>query len=373
MSSKRITGCATEEGTQKYKARFSDSVDPGHFRLHDGLWMSSIGMGSYLGESDEATDRLYAEALPTAISLGINVFDSAINYRAQRSERAFGAALETLFASGAYAREELIVSTKGGFLPFDGSYPNDPLAYFKQTYVDTGLLKPEEIAQGCHAMTPSYLENQLTQSLTNLRLETIDTYYLHNPETQLGEIECDEFLRRLSAAFDWLEKKVAEGKIRRYGVATWNAFRVGRDSEEYVSLEELVVLAREAGGPDHHFKVVQLPFNLAMPEAWVLSNQSYGANLVPVLGMAKRLGLTVVGSAALLQAGLLGLFPDALEGYFKNLEKPAQRCLQFARSVPGIATALVGMKNEEHVRENAQAAHVPPLTEQDLILMFQQS
>ncbi len=95
--------------------------------------------------------------------------------------------------------------------------------------------------------------------------------------------------------------------------------------------------------------------------------------MVPFLSVAERLGMTVVGSASLLQARLTGKLPDFLEKYFKNLQKSSQRAIQFARSVPGMTTALVGMKNKAHVVENLETAKEPALTEQELILMFQQS
>lgn len=367
-----MKGFASKEGTAAYKERFPHLAE-GHFRLKNDLWFSSLGIGSYLGEPDAATDQAYEEALQAAVLSGMNVIDSAINYRAQRSERSFGKALGELFRQEKVRREEVIVCTKGGFIPFDGEYPADPPAYLKKTYLQSGILKPEDVAQGCHAMSPSYLEDQLNRSLANLGLETIDIYYLHNPETQLEELEHSAFLDRMRRAFEWLEKKVSEGKIRMYGTATWNGYRVPRESDQQLSIEELVVVARETGGPGHHFKVVQLPFNLGMPEAWILPNQSFGGNLLPFLGVAEKYGMTVVGSASLLQAKLTRPLPETLRRHFKPLEKSSQQALQFARSVPGMTTALVGMKSKAHVEENLETAKVSPLSEQQLLLMFQQA
>ena len=217
----RIQGYATREGTERFKERFAGArhavpLHLGHFRERLGLWFSSIGAGSYLGEPDERTDRLYEESLKEAIRSGVNAVDSAINYRCQRSERNFGRALGELIGAGEIQRDEIILCTKGGFLPFDDRYPVDPSAYFHRTYLDTHILKTEEIVQGCHAMSPRYLEDQLARSLENFGMETIDIYYLHNPETQLAEIGRKEFTGRLQAAFEFMEKKVAEGKIRMF-------------------------------------------------------------------------------------------------------------------------------------------------------------
>lgn len=366
-----IPGNATPQGTASYKEKFKQLE--GHFREKHELWFSSIGIGSYLGESDDATDQMYEEALKEALKSGINVVDSAINYRSQHSERAFGRALRSMIQAGEISREEVILCTKGGFIPFDGDYPKDPVAFFRKTYIETGILGQEDIAQGCHAMTPRYLENQLERSLKNLGVETIDVYYIHNPETQLADIDRPEFMDRLRAAFKWCEAKVAEGKIRMYGIATWNGFRLEPESPDYLSLEEINVIAREIGGPGHHFKFVQLPVNLAMPEAWVGANQSFGANLVPFLNVAERTGIAVVGSSSLLQARLTAKLPEFLQKHFPGLSKDSQRALQFARSLPGMTTSLVGMKRKNHVVENLETAKCRPLTEQELLLIFQET
>ena len=330
-------------------------------------------MGSYLGEPDERTDFLYKEAFKEAVRAGVNVIDSAINYRCQRSERSFGAALQELIQAGEIAREEFIVCTKGGFLPFDGNYPANPAEYFRKTFLETGLLQSSDVAQGCHAMSPKYLEHQLERSLENLGLETLDIYYVHNPETQLVDVDRKEFARRLQAAFELLEKKVREGKIKMYGLATWSGFRASPEDLEHLSLEEIGVLAREVGGANHHFRAVQLPVNLAMSEAWALRNQNYGADKITFLELARKLRIIAIASASLLQGQLTRPLPPEFQRLFPNLKKPSQCSLQFVRSLPGIVTALVGMKTAAHVAENLETAEVEPLTEEQLIQLFQKT
>jgi len=339
--------------------------------LSQNLAFSSLGMGSYLGAEDEAADSLYQAAATKCLLSGVNVLDAAINYRAQRSERCFGAVLKKMIDAGTLKREEVIVCTKGGFLTFDGAQPADPRKYFQEKYIDSGLLDGKEIAQGCHAMTPKFLEDQLNQSLKNLGLETIDIYYIHNPETQLAALDRLEFRERMRAVFKWMEEKAAEGKIRMYGTATWNGYRVAPSEKDYLSLEDLNLLAREEGGKDHNFKVIQLPFNFSMPEGWIFPNQKFGKQDQSAFQVAARLGMTVMASASLLQSRLTALLPDFLNGQFGSLEKPAQCCIQFVRSVPGVTTALVGMKTGAHVDENLETLKVESLSEERLVGLFQ--
>ncbi|HKP71374.1 MAG TPA: aldo/keto reductase, partial [Pyrinomonadaceae bacterium] len=118
-----ITGHATTEGTSRYLERLREAVAVNHFRLEQNLWLSSVGIGSYLGSPDAQTDASYTESVTRAVELGANVIDTAANYRFQRSERAIGTALRQMIESGDFARDEIVVCTKGGYLPFDGRPP----------------------------------------------------------------------------------------------------------------------------------------------------------------------------------------------------------------------------------------------------------
>jgi aryl-alcohol dehydrogenase-like predicted oxidoreductase len=361
---------ATDEGTVRYKNRFKNTLAQEHFREANGLWHSTIGFGSYLGHSDEVTDNKYRDALIGAVALGCNKIDTAINYRFQRSERSIGAALETLFGEDKTSRDELIIATKGGYIPFDDAPPRDIRTYFMETFIKPGIAEPEDIVGGSHCMTPRYIENQLECSLKNLRLQCIDLYYLHNPEEQLRQVSREEFHTRIIAAFELLERKVSEGKIRMYGTATWNGYRQDKDSAGYLSLEEFVNIARDVAGEKHHFKVIQLPYNLAMPEALTLKNQTVDGEVTSVLEAAQRLGVTVIASSTLLQRQLSRDLPDFIGECLPGLETDAQRALQFVRSTPGITTALVGMSSLNHVKENMKVAQIPPAPVEDFIKLF---
>jgi len=349
---------ATTEGTRKYAARLKE-IDADHFREIDGLLLSSIGLGTYLGDADAETDESYRQAIIRAVELGVNVIDTAINYRFQRSERVIGQAFRDLESAGRAAREELVVATKAGYLTFDGNPPPDPRQYFHETLVQTGIVGPRDVVAGSHCMTPRYLEHQIDQSLRNLGVHTIDIFYVHNPETQLAEIERDEFYKRLRVAFGFLETAVKSGKIRRYGLATWNAFRAAPSARDFISIESAVQCARDVAGAEHNFKVVQLPYNLAMTEAYTRPNQKVGDHVVTMLEACRQLGIAVMASASILQRRLSRGLPSSIAGRMPGLHTDAQRAIQFVRSTPGIAVALTGMGQVEHVDENLFVARVP--------------
>ncbi|HEU5195212.1 MAG TPA: aldo/keto reductase, partial [Methylomirabilota bacterium] len=168
-----------------------------HFReIPDGARASTLGLGTYLGREDEVTDGLYRKAAARALERGLNVLDTAVNYRHQRSERALGAAMAAAVKARTVQRDEVIVASKGGYLAFDGEVPADPRAYFVATYVKTGIIQPGDVV-GSHCVTPRYLLDQLDRSRANLGLDTLDIYYVHNPEQQLDEVARPAFLDRM--------------------------------------------------------------------------------------------------------------------------------------------------------------------------------
>jgi aryl-alcohol dehydrogenase-like predicted oxidoreductase len=366
-----MTSCATVEGTTRYRERFKNIASEKHFRRAQGLWFSSIGIGTYLGDADEDSDRRYREAIVRAVELGANVIDTAANYRFQRSERSIGAALDDLSKKD-FTRAELVICTKGGYLPFDGGPPRDVRGYIEENFIKTGIANWGDIAGGAHCMTPRYLANQLDQSLRNLNLSCVDVYYVHNPESQLSSVSPDEFWKRLRAAFEFLEQSVAAGKIGNYGVATWNGFRAEPDTDGYHSLEHMVEIARELAGEDHHLRFIQLPLNLAMPEALFFQNQKLGNEYVSALEAAEAFGITAIASGSILQGQVARGLPEAIRGQLGSLASDAQTGIQFVRSAPGITSALVGMSRIAHVEENLQLAQVDPATAEDLISVFDQ-
>ncbi len=348
-------GFATPEGTRRF-AEDSDRPESS-YRTQSDLTLSTLGLGTYLGDPNEETDRATGNAVVDVLENGVNHIDTAINYRYQRSERSIRRGLE-MWRSRGGKRESVVVSSKGGFIPFDGEKPLDPSAYVMETFVEPGIVPAEEIVNG-HCLHPDYLEHQVQTSRENLGLETLDLYYLHNPETQLSTVGREDLFRKLERAFERMETLVDRGWIRRYGAATWNAFRNSPGDDSYLKLDRLLATARRAGGEDHRFEAIQLPFNLGMHEAYTRATQR-DQSATP-LEVASDHDLAVMVSAPLLQGQLAGGLPEELSSIVEGFDTDAQRALQIARSAPGVTAALVGMKDPEHRRENLAVMDSPPL------------
>jgi aryl-alcohol dehydrogenase-like predicted oxidoreductase len=293
---------------------------------------------------------------------GVNLIDTASNYRCQRSERIVGHTLEAMIAAGGVRRDEVVLCTKGGYVALDGQPPASREQYetwLDDTLVAPGIVHRDDLVRAGHSISPSFLSHQLAQSRTNLRVQSIDLYYLHNPEEQLLGVDRTTFLARLRAAFTLLEERADRGEIGGYGCATWLGFRVGPEHRQHLTLAELVAVAREIAGPTHHFRAVQLPVNLAMPEAARTPTQPLGRKLVSLLEAADALGVAVVASAPLMQGRLASGLPAEVRELFPDCATDAQRALRFTSSLPGVSAVLAGMRRPAHLTENLDAWRAP--------------
>lgn len=358
-----IASRATAAGTARYAARrASRFVDDFARPFPPALRVSSIGLGTYLGACSDEDDERYVAAVHHALASGINLLDTAINYRCQRAERTVGRGLQRAMHDGSIARDEVVVCTKGGYIPLDGTPPPDRdayLAYVEREFYATGLAQPEDVVAGGHCIAPSFLRAQLARSRANLGLDAVDVYYVHNPEQQLDAITPEQLGVRLRAAFAMLEERCAAGEIGTYGCATWNGLRVPPGTRGHLSLTDLVAAARDAGGDRHHFAVVQLPINLALTDAVRTPTQQLGPHTVPLLQAAAELGVAVVASATLFQGKLAAHLPPTVCEALPGFDTDAQRAIAFVRALPAVTAALVGSTSPAHIDENLGAARRP--------------
>lgn len=368
-----IAGHATPAGT----SRFADwavgkmGVSDGHFREFCGLRLSSLGIGTYLGDVDAETDRLVEDAVFQSVSSGaVNVIDTAINYRLQRAERSVGRAVARLAGSEVAqgGREALFVCTKNGYLSSDGELALDFWSYIHNEFIRPGKLKPDEIAGEAHSMAVPFLRDQLRRSLANLGLECVDLLYLHNAaESWLAELGYRRFIEKLWEVFKAYEDERKKGCVLFYGMATWSCLRVARGDAEHVNLDDVVDVAKGVGGEEHGFRFVQLPFNVAMNEALTQKSQRIADEPLTTFEAARELGVGVFTSAPLSQARLLThkRVPE-LEG------SKALSLIQFARSAhPAVLAPLIGQKSPGHVKENLRIAKTPPLTQPEFRAMYE--
>jgi aryl-alcohol dehydrogenase-like predicted oxidoreductase len=365
---------ATKEGTFAYLKNFS-SYHRDFYRYTGEYFVSSLGLGTFRKEPYREENYVisYKESVKTAIQNGINLIDTAINYRYQVSEQEIGEALSELIESGDVTRPSLVITSKAGFIPLEFPFPQNPYEWIDSEVIAKGLASKEEVVIDQHCMSQPYLRWSVEKSLENLGIETLDILYLHNPETQLGYVDRKIVMARIRDAFALFEDLVSEGKIRAYGIAAWNAFLYEEGHTEYLSLQELIGIAREVGGEGHHFGYLQSPFNLAKPHAYRYTNQrGPDGRYYTLMQAAHGYGLGFFASSSLLQMNLF-------KGKFSNTTRQALgtteltdiiSALQFARSGP-VLSALFGSIEPQHIRDNLMLAYLPHAKPEQIRSLFE--
>jgi len=377
-----IAGHATPEATRAYADRFTGEVGEGHFSdfLKTRIRLSSIGIGTFPGEASPEVDAAYAAIIAEALARGINVIDTAAHYRYGRSLAAVGAGVRTALAQGV-AREAMFLISKGGFLTLRGGVPEDMQAWFEREIVAQDLGGYEDLAKGAHLISPAYITYQLDLSRKLMGVETLDAFLVDQPEVHIPLIGKEALNQKLLKVFTELERAVGEGRLRYYGISTFEGFRVETDDALFESLTSLQGLAEKAAqtatGNDHarhHFKLVQMPFNQVMLEGFTRFNHATGqGNVASTLQAAYQLGVYVMASHTLLKGHLAEQSVDAVAQALAQLPSPAQRAIQFNRSTPGLGTSLVGVSNPGHLADLLAVARLAPLERQDYLAMYEKA
>jgi aryl-alcohol dehydrogenase-like predicted oxidoreductase len=357
-----VAGYATAEGTRKFMENaFKNGMAKSHFRSFNNLNFSSLGIGTYLGQLTAEDDIDLENAIYNSLKSGaVNVIDTAINYRSMKSEKNIGHAIKRLIEDKIISRDQVFISTKNGYITNDGDYPTiDVLEYMHKMYISQGIIDSKDISSGYNVLNPNYIRKCIDKSLTNMQLDTIDLVYIHNAyESWFQDISRSEFNEKIRRVFQVYEEYRSQNKIRYYGMATWTCFRLPRNEEGYLSLEDMVRIAEDVAGKDHGFRFIQLPYNLAYREAYSLRNQTVNSdNDLTILEACKKLNIGVFTSVPLLQAKLFDVkIPDYL-----GIDNQLLKIVQITRSTPNVIAPLLGQKKLNHVKENIELAKVAPL------------
>jgi aryl-alcohol dehydrogenase-like predicted oxidoreductase len=376
-----IQGHATRAATEVYARTFGARCGPGHYSdfLNLHLQLSSLGIGTFPGAATDAVDEAVAGIVRAAALAGINVFDTAAHYRYGRSAAALGEGLRRAFGEGV-GREQVFVVAKGGFLAFAGGRPEDPAAWFDANIVSRALGVRGDLA-GDHLISPAHLVAQLDTVREALGLQTIDAFLLDQPEVHIPQIGKEAVNRKILAVFEALEAERAAGKLRSYGIATFEGLRVETDAPLFESITSLQGLSETANrsvngtrGEPPGFRVVQLPFNQAMTEGFTRFSQATGqGNVASSIQTARQLRVYVMASHTLGKGLLARQCADGVAHTLADLANDAQRAIQFNRSTPGIGTSLVGITDPAHLEDLLAVARRAPLPRAEYLKLYERT
>ncbi|MEV5199453.1 aldo/keto reductase [Streptomyces sp. NPDC053720] len=150
-----------------------------------GLLLPALSLGLWHNFGSDRTPETQGRILRRAFDLGITHFDLANNYGPPpgAAESAMGRALRTDFAR---LRDELVISTKAGYLMWDGPYG------------EWGSRKS--------------LLSSLDRSLTRLGLDHVDIFYSHRPDPDTP----------LEETMGALDSAVRQGKALYVGISNYS-------------------------------------------------------------------------------------------------------------------------------------------------------
>lgn len=352
-----VASRATAAGTAEFRELACNRVDLRasfcHFRRIAELWCSSIALSVDAATADEL--------LAAAAAYGINVVQTPLRDR-DNAQRAAGRAIADGILHERFARDQLLVTALGGVMSaLEPLSLGERLAQLEDRYLRSGLVAWSDLTPTMHCLAPRYLADEALRTCDNLGVGTIDVYLVDRPEMHLAHLPYGEFASRMRHAFAALEQLCADGKLVTFGIAT---------ADPSLSLSDLIGWAREVGGDAHHFRALQLPVGLSSTRALLDATQSRDGVKRSLLDAAGHHGLfTLAAHEPLDGATLQPFFRNELAG----LSSDEQRALQFARSAPGVSTALVHPTDVFELQEAAEVARIPPVAGETIVALLQAS
>ncbi len=287
-----------------------------------GLQVSRLALGTWEfgGDWGHFDEDAAITTIRRARDLGFNFFDTAQQYGFGESERILGKALRTDLAR---ARDEVVITTKGGLRP-----------------TDNGLVRDA---------SPEWLQKGVDSSLSALGIDHIDLYLVHWPDPTVPASETAGALADL----------LSEGKIRHVGVSNYDTAQV----EEFSA-----TLPVETVQPPYHLFRRDIEHEL-LPycRAHNIGVMVYGPLAHGLLtGTVKR----DTSFAAEDWRGKSDIFSG--DGFLRNLEVVAQLerlaadlgvtisqlAIAWTLAQPGVHVAIVGAQHLGYLQDSAGAADV---------------
>ena len=286
--------------------------------------VSSLTLGGGgIGQVWGPTDRDEAVAtVRAAVDAGISFLDLAPGYGNGEAELVIGAA-------------------------FDGRLPDGVML---STKCRVGNPEPDQVLP--------ILEQSLSDSLSRMKLERVDVFFLHNliiPNDSAGRYQGTTRERFIDSVRPSLQQLVDQGRIGAWGVTG-------------IGVPECVL---ETLTDDPPPQAVQVIANL-LDSPGALKRYDEAARPREIIEAADRRGLAVMGIRAVQAGALTGALdrelpddhPEVLDfrkaAPFRDLarevgESPAALAHRYALSMAGVATVVLGVKNRAELRECVEA------------------
>ena len=304
-----------------------------------GWQVSEIGFGGWAigGEWGTVSDQDAEAALHGALDHGVSFLDTADVYGNGRSERLIARVLK------ARGKGDVIVATKAGRKI--------------QPHVSAGY-------------TPAVLERFIDDSLRNLELQALDVVQLHCPPFEV-------YYR--PEMFEALDKQVAAGKIRSYGVSVEKVEQAIKALEYPIASIQIVFnlfrqrpaeLLFDLARKRNVAVIARVPLASGLLTGKLRADSQFSADDHRAFnrhGEAFDLGETFAGVP--FDVGLQAV--EALRPLVPQGATLAQFALRWILMFDAVTTVIPGAKNRQQVGQNAAAAELPPLTDEQMTAVRQ--
>lgn len=304
-----------------------------------GIVIPRISLGCWNNFGDDADDDLCKQLIFSAFDQGVTHFDLANNYGPPPglAEERFGKILKHL------PRDEVVISTKAGYLMWEGPYG------------DGGSRK--------------YLLSSLDQSLRRLQVEYVDVFYHHRPDP----------LTRLDETMGALDSAVRVGKALYSGISNYDATQTRLavacvkangfmpllvNQSKYSMFQrdiddELLSVAAEAG----------MGVVVYSPLAQGLLTNRYLTSIPSGSRAGKKHDYSGALTASQVTDEVLNRVRALQDVAHRRGQSLAQLAIAWAirdRDGGQTAAAIVGASSVAQLSENLRAADGPPLSEDEL-------
>ncbi|KAJ3020209.1 hypothetical protein HKX48_001154 [Thoreauomyces humboldtii] len=330
------SGGATPKATADHLARFP-KIAKARF-AKTGWSVAAAGFGAYRVQHGM---KQHAEALSHALSSGINLIDTSAHFEGGLSERLIGSVLNDKIGSGELKREALVVVTKVGYIMSPSSAPPQSRPTFEHAAIADRI---------SHSLAPSFLESEITGSLSRLGLDKVDVLMLNNPERMvLGKhkrFELQHVYDLIGTACLHLDEEVARGRIASYGICS-NSM-ANRSASDHVSLPQVVASVAQAGADVDNLVAVQYPFNLFEHDAyerWFDGSESLmeTAETARLFQMTHRPLMAIAGGLIRVLSTTLGVHAEDERAIVEKLTG----CFETVTRLEAVLPELLGGSPEE--------------------------
>jgi len=316
-----------------------------------GMTVSEIGfggsrIGGFFADKNSTGEAL--NVLRKALDCGITFYDTADMYAQGESEALIGTAFRG-------QRDKVILATKGGYcLPAQRSILK-PIKRMLRPIVRTlGLKRAKLPSRFSGTLSQDFSSSRLTTalegSLKRLKTDYVDLYQLHSPTA--------DFIRSsaFGAALETLEKLKRKGMLRFYGVAT----EAPEDAPFCLSVPGI--------------SSIQLGFGLldlqALDQGTLAAAKTRGLGIIARGCFAGGLLKQGLNEAQLKQATPKWQRILALHSISQSMRRPLlEMAVQFCRGTSEVSVTLLGMRNEDHLRENLRYLQADPLNAEHYVAL----